>query len=219
MPVLVRATVSGTRMVGSKLKIGGVVLCGGHSRRMGASKSWLEFNGEHLLPRMVRIVSGVASPVVVAARAGQSLPPLPSEVGVVYDEIENAGPLAGLAMGMKELAGACDAVFVTSCDHPLLRPKFVERLVDLLGDHPAIVPTHDGFVHALTAIYRVDTLSTLKELLEAGQRRAGCFVERCGAHVVDAALLCDVDPRLDSLRNANDADTFEALAREDGDQR
>ena len=206
-------------MVGSKLKLGGAVLCGGHSRRMGASKAWLLFNGEPLLVRMVRIVSGVASPVVVAGRPGQSLPPLPSNVRVVYDEIEDGGPLAGLVKAMGELSGACDAVFVTSCDHPLLRGGFVERLADLLGDHPGIVPAHGGYVHALTAIYRVDTLPLLTELLEAGERRAGCFVERCGAHVIDATLLCDVDSKLDSLRNANDADTFEALARDDCDQR
>jgi molybdopterin-guanine dinucleotide biosynthesis protein A len=206
-------------MFASKLKIGGAVLCGGHSRRMGASKPWLEFNGEPLLQRMVRIVSDVASPVVVAARAGQSLPLLPGEVGVVYDELENAGPLAGLAMGMRELSETCDAVFVTSCDHPLLRPGFVARLVDLLGDHPAIVPSQGGFVHALTAVYRVETLSILTELLESGERRVGGFVEHCGAHVIDAALMCDVDPQLYSLRNANDTDTFEALGREDCDRR
>ncbi|RME40999.1 MAG: molybdenum cofactor guanylyltransferase, partial [Planctomycetota bacterium] len=69
----------------STRRIGGLVLCGGRSRRMGRDKAWLPFGPETLLQRMVRIVGEVASPLLVAARPDQELPHLPPEVRAVHD--------------------------------------------------------------------------------------------------------------------------------------
>ena len=53
------------------MRVGGVVLCGGKSSRMGTPKCWLPFGDEVLLQRVVRVVGGVLSPVVVVAAKGQ----------------------------------------------------------------------------------------------------------------------------------------------------
>lgn len=196
------------------LRVGGVVLCGGRSRRMGRSKVWLSCGGEYLLQRMVRILGAVVQPVVVAARRGQSLPSLPDDVVVVYDAVEDGGPLAGMATGFAALTETCEAAMVCTCDHPLLKPRFVERLIGLLRDHAAVVPTHDGHVHSLTAVYRLSTSSLLNELLAEGDLRVGHFVERCRAHIVPALELADVDPGMDSLINVNEPDAYERVRRQ-----
>jgi len=195
-------------------KVGGVVVCGGRSRRMGTSKVWLRCGGEYLLQRMVRIVAGVVDPVVVAARRGQNLPDLPLGVDVVYDAVDDSGPLAGLAVAFEALRDRCEAAFVTACDQPLLRARFVERMIDLLQDRPGVVPEYGGRVHSLTAVYRLDTLPVLTEQLEAGQLRVLDFIERCGARVIPATDLQNVDPGLDSLRNVNDPEAFDQILRE-----
>ncbi len=200
-------------MVGSVPTIGGVVLCGGRSRRMGAPKAWLPCGEEYLLQRVVRIVSGVVRPVVVAARRDQELPPLPQDVLVAHDVVEDGGPLAGIAAGFDALAGRCDAVVVASCDHPLLKPSFINRLIELLEDHPAVVPGHEEHVYALTAVYRLDTASVLARLLAQSIRRVRDFVDCCDARVVPASQFEDVDPTLDSLSNVNDPETYENLMR------
>ena len=194
--------------------VGGIVLCGGWSARMGTAKEWLTIGKEHLLQRVVRIVGGVIHPVVTAARREQPLPVLPPEVEVVYDAVENAGPLAGMAAGFEALAGRCEAAFVISCDHPLLKPAFIGRLIELLGDHPALVPTHEGRFYPLVAVYRIDRRPLLTELLARGERRVHAFAERCGAQVVSSADLLDVDPTLDSLRNVNDRESYERAMRD-----
>src|SRR5690242_617824 len=113
--------------MGQEIGIGGIVLCGGLSTRMGRPKAWLPFGDELMLPRVVRIVSEVVSPVVVVAARGQVVPELPREVQMVRDEYEACGPLAGLAVGLAALAGRCAAAYLTSCDVPLLTPQFVRR--------------------------------------------------------------------------------------------
>jgi molybdopterin-guanine dinucleotide biosynthesis protein A len=115
------------------MRVGGIVLCGGRSSRMGRPKAWLPFGVELMLQRVVRVVRAAADPVVVVAAPGQDVPPLPPEVEVVRDEVEGKGPLGGLAAGLAALDGKADAAYLSSCDVPFLKPEFVERVVSFLG--------------------------------------------------------------------------------------
>src|SRR5690242_19240072 len=111
---------------------GGIVLCGGRSSRMGRPKAWLPFGGEFMLQRVVRILRGVVDPVAVIAAPGQDVPPLPKDVGIIRDEIEGKGPLAGLAAGLAALEGGVDVTYLSSCDVPFLKPEFVRRVTEFL---------------------------------------------------------------------------------------
>ena len=75
------------------MRTGGIVLCGGQSRRMGRPKAWLPFGPERLLQRVVRLVSTAADPVAVVAAPGQDLPELPRSVVVARDPVSGRGPL------------------------------------------------------------------------------------------------------------------------------
>jgi len=52
---------------------------------MGMPKAWLQLGAEYLLQHMVRIVSAVVKPIVVAGRAEQNLPPFPGDVAIAHD--------------------------------------------------------------------------------------------------------------------------------------
>src|ERR671936_2243425 len=136
--------------------VGGVVLCGGRSKRMGRPKAWLPFAGEIMLPRVVRLLGEAVRPVVVVAAPDQEVPPLPPEVAVVRDEEKGRGPLQGLAAGLAALEGRADAAYLSSCDVPFLRPAFVRRLIDLLGAHAICVPRVGAHHHPLAAVYRLN---------------------------------------------------------------
>src|SRR3954447_23475389 len=100
--------------------VGGIVLCGGQSKRMGQPKAWLPFAGELLLPRVVRLLGEVVTPIVVVAAVGQELPPLPTAIEVIRDEEPGRGPLQGLVAGLTALQGKAEAAYVSSCDVPFL---------------------------------------------------------------------------------------------------
>lgn len=196
------------------LTIGGIILCGGQSKRMGKPKAWLPIAGEIMLPRVVRLLSEVVSPIVVVAAPGQELPPLPKDVLIVRDEEEGRGPLQGLAAGLAALNGRVDAAYVSSCDVPFLRPAFVTRMIELLGDERICVPLVGDYHHPLAAVYRVDVLAMVRKLLSEDRRRPVFLFESVPTRVVTADELRDVDAALETLRNLNTPEEYEQALRD-----
>jgi molybdopterin-guanine dinucleotide biosynthesis protein A len=198
------------------VKTAGIVLCGGMSKRMGRPKAWLPFAGEVMLPRVVRLLGEAVSPVVVVAAPGQEVPPLPPEVEVVRDEEKGRGPLQGLAAGLAALGGKAEAAYLSSCDVPFLRPAFVRRLIDLLGEHAICVPRAEGHYHPLAAVYRLGVAEAVAWLLAQERLRPFFLFEAVPTRVVEAAEVADADPGLETLRNLNTPEDYEAALREVG---
>ncbi|MGZ0170172.1 MAG: molybdenum cofactor guanylyltransferase [Planctomycetales bacterium] len=193
--------------------IGGVVLCGGHSTRMGQPKFSLPFGEEVLLQRVCRILSEVVSPIVVVAAVDQELPDLPDSVRIARDEYDSLGPLAGIATGLDALRDDADAAFVTSCDAPLLRPDFVKRLIELLGDHDVAAPTDGQYDHVLAAVYRTTLADHARRLLAEDQRRPLFLLDESNSLRVHVDDLRNADPNLDSLRNMNTPEDYEDVLK------
>jgi molybdopterin-guanine dinucleotide biosynthesis protein A len=192
----------------------GIILCGGQSKRMGRPKAWLPFAGELMLPRVARILGEVVAPVVVVAAAEQEVPPLPPEVAIVRDEEIDRGPLQGLAAGLATLSGKAESAYLSSCDVPFLQPAFVRRVIELLGDRRIGVPQVDGFYHPLAAVYRLDVLPVVRQLLAAGRLRPVFLFDEVPTRIISAAELIDLDPAFQSLRNLNTPEAYEAAVRE-----
>jgi molybdopterin-guanine dinucleotide biosynthesis protein A len=195
------------------MRTGGIVLCGGQSRRMGRPKAWLPFGGEVMLPRVVRLLGEAVAPIVVVAAPDQDVPPLPAEVAVVRDEEKGRGPLQGLAAGLTALRGRADAAYLSSCDVPFLRPAFVRRLIELLGDRAVCVPRVGEYYHPLAAVYRLEAADAVARLLAEDRLRPFFLFEAVPTRVVGAEELADVDPTFQTLRNLNTPEEYEAALR------
>lgn len=185
------------------MNCGGIVLCGGESRRMGTSKALLPFGPETMLQRVVGILATVVHPLVVVAAKGQELPELPKGVQTVVDREPERGPLEGLRNGLGALVGLSDAAFATSCDVPLLNPAFVRAIFDGLGNHDICVPTEGRFYHPLAACYRTCLVERIDGLLLAGERRPATLFGLVDTRTVSVEELQSCDPDLRSLLNIN----------------
>ena len=123
------------------MNVAGIILCGGRSSRMGKPKAWLPVGAELMLPRVVRIVREAVESVIVVAAPDQDVPPLPADVLIVRDEVEGRGPLGGLAAGLAALEGKVGAVYLSSCDVPLLKSEFVRRVMEWLTPEEPTPPS------------------------------------------------------------------------------
>ncbi len=195
---------------------GGIVLCGGKSTRMGVPKATLPFGPETMLQRVVRLLASVVSPIVAVAAREQVLPELPAGLIVTRDEREAKGPLEGLRAGLTALPASVGIAYVTSCDVPLLAPGFVERMIELLGDHDIAVMEIDGFAHPLSAVYRRAMLPLVESLLEKDRLRPVFLFDAVRTRRVRPEEMIAVDPQLRTLRNLNTREDYLAALAEAG---
>ena len=176
----------------------------------------MPFGPETMLQRVVRLLGTVVLPDVVVAAREQSLPELLDDIIVTRDEREQRGPLEGLRAGLTVLPSSVDIAYVTSCDVPLLVPGFVERMVELLGDHDIAVMEIDGFPHPLSAVYRRDTLPQVESLLEKERLRPVFLFDAVRTRRVRPEEMVSVDRELRTLRNLNTRDDYLAALSEAG---
>ncbi len=200
------------------MRYGAIILCGGKSTRMGTAKTLLPFGPELMLQRVIRLVGEVVPPanMIVVAATDQQLPSLPPEIDIAHDRRPECGPLEGLAAGLSALDSRVEAVYVTSCDVPLLVPAFVERMFKLLGDHDIVVPREEKFHHPLAAVYRPRVLPTIETLLAADRFRPVFLFEQHPTREVAVDELRKVDPELATLANCNRPEDYQQALSQAG---
>ena len=172
---------------------------------MGQDKGSLPFGDETMMERIVRLVRDLADEVIVVGRRDQ--------VGVtIHDAVEDQGPLSGIAAGLA--ASATDLNVVVACDMPLIRPAVLRRLLEAVDNNDACVAIIDGHASALCGVYRSRVAAEAQALLDSGERRVMRLLDQVQTKRVDAALLRDIDPELDTFVSVDTADKYQwALAR------
>jgi molybdopterin-guanine dinucleotide biosynthesis protein A len=161
---------------------------------MGKDKGSLPIGGETMLDRIVRLVRSIAGEVIVVGRRDQKVP---AGVTVIYDPVEDLGPLAGIAAGLA--ASRSELNIVVACDMPLINPRVLQRLVSMIDDHDACVAIADGQASALCGVYRSRVARDAQTLLDSGERRVMRLLDRLQTKRVDAAEFRDIDPDLDTF--------------------
>lgn len=166
--------------------LGGAVLAGGSSSRMGVDKALIEIDGETLVGRsVVALRDAGADPVVVVGGDRAAL----ERLGHPYrpDRWPGAGPLGGIIAALTDVE--TDLVAVLSCDLTDASAVAVRSVVGALGDADVAVPVVDGQAEWLHAVWRRSCLPALEAAFGAGVRAP--------RHAVDAlrvAHLLDGDP-------------------------
>lgn len=155
------------------MKIAGIVLAGGASRRMGTDKAALELGSSSVLDIIAGELSSITSQVYIAT-GSVCREEMASEYIKVNDIYPGSGPLAGIQAGM--LRGEADLYVVVSCDIPLIRAELLSAMVEVLevsldSGIQALVPQIKGQIHPLAAVYHHSMIDTLETQLREDNRR------------------------------------------------
>ena len=184
--------------------IAGVVLAGGESKRFGTDKASAVLAGRTLLQWVVSAMEANCAEIVIAAAAGQPLPPVAAAVpvSVVRDARPGLGPLAGLVQGLAAVrAPLC---LVASCDAPLLQLALVEPLLGrLLGSDAARFEVN-GRPQPLPVLVRREVcLPALASALDQQVLKLAAAFTGLKIAVVEEAEARRIDPALESFINVN----------------
>lgn len=144
----------------------GGVLVGGRSRRMGRPKQLVEVGDCTMIEHVVRSLSGEVDEIMLLG--GGPVPAILEGLSRVADADDCRGPMAGILGAMRAEPEACWVI--APSDLPLLRRAAVRWLVgSRRPDVWAVLPSFEGFVEPLLAIYEPQARTLLEEAAAAGE--------------------------------------------------
>jgi molybdopterin-guanine dinucleotide biosynthesis protein A len=184
----------------------GLVLAGGASRRMGRDKALLELGDRPLIAVVVERMAQVCREVLIVS--GDVEPYRGLGAPVVADRFPDVGVLGGLHAGLE--AASYGLTLAVGCDMPFLNPDLLRAFADWAEGFDVALLRCGEQVEPLHAAYRRTCLPAIEAAIRAGKRRIISFFPHVRVRYVTLGEVAAVDPHLDSLRNVNTPEEWEA---------
>jgi molybdopterin-guanine dinucleotide biosynthesis protein A len=175
----------------------GLVLAGGHSKRMGRDKAGIQFDGRTQLQRAFGLVEHLVARGFISVRPDQQHDALRAEFPQIVDTIGVTGPIAGIRAA--QLAHPDAAWLVLAIDLPLLDVPTLQNLIarrDPTRLATAYRSSNDGLPEPLCAIYEPAAAPAIEAYLATGRNCPRKFL------IQSDTLLLD-QPNPQSLDNVN----------------
>ena len=124
------------------MKVAGLLLAAGASKRLGRPKQLLEIGGEPLIHRAARVlIAGGCQPLMVVlgahreqcARAVENLP-----LQTIFNERHSQGMGTSISTGIAHLQSQnpeIEAVIIALCDQPFLSSELIQSLIERGQNH------------------------------------------------------------------------------------
>ena len=177
----------------------GLVLTGGHSRRMQRVKATLEYAGLSQLARAVALLEPLIERCFVSTRPDQHSDAQRAAYPCIVDQLPGIGPIGGIHAALHAHPHA--AWLVLACDLPFLDAATLQQLI--ASREPQRVATafrssFDGKPEPLCAIYEPASRTAIDAWIASDNRCPRSFLAQAGA-----TLLTLHNPR--ALDNVNTA--------------
>lgn len=197
----------------AKKDVSGIILAGGHSRRLGMDKAFLPWEGRTLIEHVMETLRPVVDEVLVVVKDVRRFRHLDGTI--VADRVPDAHALGGLYTGLRLARHA--RCFVCACDAPFLNPRLIRFLAEQAPQDDLVIPQTARGLQPLHAVYAKTVLPVIEEQLRIRQWDLKALVPRVRAHIVSAERLCQCDPEDRSFFNLNTlADYMTALGIAEG---
>lgn len=165
-------------------ELGGILLSGGRSSRMGRDKATLIFDGVTLATRTSDLLEQVTTTVVEVGEGA-------SGIAAVSETPRGAGPLAAIVAGhLALLARGLDmraSCLVVACD----LPRLTRSVLDTLATWPSagsVFPIIDGMTQPLCARWSWEDLADAASAFHSGARSLRQFPDRARATLLDESI-------------------------------
>jgi molybdopterin-guanine dinucleotide biosynthesis protein A len=160
----------------------GGVLIGGQSRRMGRPKQLIEIGDRTMIEKVMIALREFVDDIVLLGNG-----PVPASLdGLerVVDAQGCRGPMAGILGALRARPDVC--WIITACDLPMLESEAAEWLLEERSPGVSVVlPTIDGFVEPLLALYEPRARALLEEAAAAGEHALHRLASKAGVVTVE----------------------------------
>ncbi len=199
------------------IRIAGVVLAGGKSSRFGSDKSQLVIGGKPIVQlQLEKLAKTGCEPLFVCTQKSKLItPPLHHSITSIQDFHPNLGPIGGLHAALKKITVAqsslpVDAIFLLACDMPLISANTIRRILRAFQRCDAVVPTHDGNLEPLCAVYSRKILPAVESRIAARKLAMHDLAKSLTTHFFDVSTLANWERE---FYNINTQKEYEQIRR------
>jgi len=180
--------------------VGGVILAGGKSLRMGCDKATLPFAGRPLFDRVLDFMLARFNQVIIAGdRPDLARPGVP-----FFPDPYPGSAMGGLYTGL--LNSSTPWVMVAPCDMPHPSNELADRLLAHRGEGEVVVPRTPQGLEPLFALYHQACLPYVRKYLEQGNFRIIDLFSEARVYYLDWA---------EEVPNINTREEYESQLREE----
>jgi len=148
---------------------------------MGADKGLIPFKGKPMIERTIDIAQTVTENIlIIANNEGYEQLGYP----VYGDVMKEKGPIGGIHAGLTHSSQTYNLVL--ACDMPLLKPAFIEHMVEQINpEDKIVVPRHGEQIEPLCAIYHRECITRLESAAKSADLSMHGFIGSMTAKYVD----------------------------------
>ena len=153
--------------------ITGIILAGGSSKRYGQDKAFLKIGSTRLIDSILHEMQTVFKRVILITNETVKYEYL--EIPMFEDLVKGFGPLGGIYTGLMSIPD--QAGFFVACDMPHINRHLVRYMVDIKGNHSAVVPAVADNIEPLHAVYFQSCLKPIKHLIDTKRCQVRLFFD------------------------------------------
>jgi molybdenum cofactor guanylyltransferase len=187
------------------MRVTGVVLAGGRSRRMGRDKAFLPFGPGLLIERVIEVVQQVTAHVILITNAPEQYQRF--GLPMFSDVIAGAGSLGGIYTGL--ISAKAPYSLCLACDMPFVKASFLRFLCDTASEADVLVPRDTTDYQPLCAVYSQACREPIRHQIEARRLKITSFFDQVRVRVIGGNILARYDPSDTMFFNANTPEEYE----------
>ncbi len=175
-----------------KQKVTGIILAGGQSKRMGAEKGLVEFNGKLLIEFALDTLKPFCDEILISANSSSY-----DNLGypVYPDLIPDSGPMGGIYSCL--LKSNNDLNFILSCDTPLVDNHTIIQILEKSAGFDVTVPWHGKeFFEPLCAVYHKNTIPVFEEFIKTGNYKIPDLLKEVNTNKIQTGTKRGLKPEL-----------------------
>jgi len=184
--------------------ITGVILAGGASKRYGKDKAFLKIGSARLIDNILQEMKTIFKRVILITNEKIKYEYL--EIPMFEDIIKGLGPLGGIYTGLMSIPD--QAGFFVACDMPRINGQLVRYMLDIKGNHKAVVPSVADKIEPLHSIYFQSCLKPIKHLIDSNRRQVRLFYDYIPVRYVKEDEICKFCCPSTAFLNINTPDEF-----------
>jgi len=186
--------------------VGGVILAGGRSSRMGTNKALLLMNGQRLIDRVAGVMRGIFQDVAIVGCEPGTYAEL--NLPCVRDLLPGKASLGGIYTGLS--VSRFSRSFFAACDMPFLSEALIRYLAQLEPSADVVIPRTREGLQPLHAVYSSGCIPFIQKLLSGSRLKIIDFFHQVDVREVGEEEMRRHGWRCTSFLNIN---TPEDLAR------